>query len=322
MTSVDVLQAHFKNEREKFLNMMDSIIILDIGTITSVSAEGRAEVVSSTFIGNQPVKYSDAEVIYPGNQYGCHAAACPGMACLIFLPKSCMPKVSDLKLRVGATSYNRDGVKVMPIGNGANNKVKTYFSANGDYTVASQLYNIMMTGTDVTIQRNDDTTSITMDGEGQLYVKSGQYSVKVEKAGVVKEWASQDNSVTWTDTMATDGSRTLVQKDSGDNVLSSVTIGADGTLTIHSASDIAVSTDGDAAIDANQINLNGDGKSLVTYAALDDALSTFLQNLTTALQAATYVNAGGIPTTLVWASPIPTSIDISGAEASSVKTDG
>lgn len=321
MDSTEVLQAHFKNDRERFLNMLDSIIILDIGTIDSISAEGRASVTSSTFIGNAPIKYADAEVIYPGNANGCHAAACPGMTCLIFLPKSCMPKVSDRKLRIGATSYNRDGVKVMPIGNGTNNNVKTFFSANGDYSISGRSFNIMITSTDVTLQRSDNTTSISMDGTGQLYVKSGQYSAKVEETGVIQEWASQDNSVIWADTLNTDGSRTLVQKDSGDNVLSSVTISATGEISISNAKDISIESAENINVDADQINMNGDAKSLVTYAALNTALSNFASSLSQALLTATYVPVSGTPTVLAWpgGNP-PSSIDISDAEASTLKT--
>lgn len=352
MNSVDTLQAHFKNEREKFLNILDSIIILDIGTIKYVSPEGRATAVSSSFIDNKPITYDDAEVIYPGNNYGCHQAACPGMACLIFLPKSCMPNVSDLKLRVGATSYNRDGVKVMPIGNGSNNNVSTIFSEGGNFSIIGQEYSIVYGTDSVTFQREDGTTALTIDGTGQMYLSrntnTGTLNINIEDTGVTKTWLSQNQDVLWTDTLNPDGSRSFVQKNpnSDNDPLFSMTIGADGVLSINTAANISVNTTGDAsvsadgdasitaggdasitadgnvAIDASTIKLNGDSKSLVTYAALNSALSTFLQGLTAALTGATYVPPSGTPAPLTWVVPIPTSIDISGAEASSVKTDG
>lgn len=345
MNSVDTLQAHFKNEREKFLNILDSIIILDIGTIEYVSPEGRATAVSSSFIDSKPITYDDAEVIYPGNNYGCHQAACPGMACLIFLPKSCMPNVSDLKLRVGATSYNRDGVKVMPIGNGSNNKVSTVFSEGGNYSIIGQEYSVVYGTDSITFQREDGTTALTIDGTGQMYLSrntnTGTLNVNIEDTGITKTWLSQNKNVLWTDILNPDGSRSFVQRNpnNDDDPLFSMTIGADGVLSINTAANISVNTKGDASvsaegniglstsdgnvtIDASTIKLNGDSKSLVTYAALNNALSTFLQNLTLALQGATYVPPSGTPAPLTWVVPIPTSIDISGAEASSVKTDG
>ena len=331
MNSVDTLQAHFKNEREKFLNILDSIIILDIGTIEYVSPEGRATAVSSSFIDSKPITYADAEVIYPGNNYGCHQAACPGMACLIFLPKSCMPNVSDLKLRVGATSYNRDGVKVMPIGNGSNNNVSTVFSEGGNLSILGQEYSIVYGADSVTFQREDGATALTIDGTGQIYVSrqtnTGTLNINIEDTGVTKTWLSQNKDVLWTDTLNPDGSRSFVQKNPNDSEadpLFSMTIGADGTLTVNTASNINVSTTGDASVsadgnvsvDANQINLNGDSKSLVTYGELDNALSTFLQQLTTSLST-TPIAGNGSPQT--W-TDFPTSIDISSAEASTLKT--
>lgn len=331
MNSVDTLQAHFKNEREKFLNILDSIIILDIGTIEYVSPEGRATAVSSSFIDSKPITYADAEVIYPGNNYGCHQAACPGMACLIFLPKSCMPNVSDLKLRVGATSYNRDGVKVMPIGNGSNNNVSTVFSEGGNLSILGQEYSIVYGADSVTFQREDGATALTIDGTGQIYVSrqtnTGTLNINIEDTGVTKTWLSQNKDVLWTDTLNPDGSCSFVQKNPNDSEadpLFSMTIGADGTLTVNTASNINVSTTGDASVsadgnvsvDANQINLNGDSKSLVTYGELDNALSTFLQQLTTSLST-TPIAGNGSPQT--W-TDFPTSIDISSAEASTLKT--
>lgn len=325
MNSVDTLQAHFKNEREKFLNILDSVIILDIGTIEYVSPEGRATAVSSSFIDNKPITYADAEVIYPGNNYGCHQAACPGMACLIFLPKSCMPNVSNLKLRVGATSYNRDGVKVMPIGNGSNNNVSTVFSEGGNLSIIGQEYSIVYGADSVTFQREDGATALTIDGTGQMYLSrntnTGTLNINIEDTGVTKTWLSQNRDVLWTDTLNPDGSRSFVQKNpnNDEGPLFSMTIGADGVLSINTTANINVNTTGDA----NQINLNGDRKSLVTYGELNTALSNFASSLSQALLAATYIPVSGTPTVLAWPGGTPpASIDISDAEASSVKTNG
>ena len=106
MNSTDALQASLKNARETFLNMLDSIVILDIGVIKEIKENGRAYVTSSTFIKGHPVVYEDAEIIYPGNVNGCYATSCAGSACLIFIPKSCMPDSANLKLYIGSTSYN------------------------------------------------------------------------------------------------------------------------------------------------------------------------------------------------------------------------
>lgn len=217
MNSDDTLQAFLKNQRELFLNNLSSVGILDIGVIDSVNVEGRAHVTSSTFTNNRPIVYDDVEVIYPGNANGCFVTQCTGMACLIFIPKSCMPNVTDLKLRVGATSYNRDGIKVMPIGNGSNNKVRALFDAGGLYNVIGQEYTISYTEDAVSFQREDGTTSFTIDGTGQIYVcrqtDQGTLLINVEDTAVTQKWLSKDKDVLWTDTYNPDGSRSFVQSD-------------------------------------------------------------------------------------------------------------
>ena len=339
MTSADTLQAHFKNEREVFLNILESIIILDIGTINYIDEKGRANVTSSTFVDSKPITYADAEIIYPGNANGCYMTACPGMTCLIFLPKSCMPNISDKRLRIGTTSYNRDGVKVMPIGNGSNNNVDTLFSGEGNFSIIGQEYNILFTEDCITLQREDDSTTISVDGTGQVYLtrhsNTGTYSVNIEDIGVTKTWLSQNRNVLWTDTLNPDGSRSFVQKNPNDSEadpLCSITIAADGTLTVGTAANISVSTtgnasvdaDGDASVTADKIKLNGDSKKFVTYDELDNAL----QSLWTKIKGHTHtVSTTGTATaqtgTAAASSELSTaSLDISGSATSTIVTGG
>lgn len=329
MNSSEVLQASFKNARETFLNMMDSLIILDIGVIDSVDLNGRAHVTSSTFIDNRPIIYSDAEVIFPGNSNGCFVTKCTGMACLIFLPKSCMPNVSDLKLRVGSTSYNRDGVKVMPIGNGSNNTVRSLFGEDGDYNVIGQTYRIQYLAGSVSFQRDDGSTALTIDQTGQMYITrqtdTGTLNINIEDTGIVTTWLSQNKDVLWTDTLNPDGSRSFVQVNPNDtdNPLFSMSIGTDGTVTINTAANINVTTagdasvnaDGDVSIDAENIKLNGDDRHLVAYEDLKDAMDKLYTALTTT------AIAGNGSTQPAWSGLDPiTKIDISKAKVDNVIT--
>ena len=249
MTSNDALQAHFKNERELFLNILNSVIILDIGVINSITPEGRANVTSSTFVGNKPIKYADAEIIYPGNTNGCYVSRCSGMACLIFIPKSCMPNIDDLKIRIGATSYNRDGVKVMPIGNGFDNKVQCFFSSSGEYSIIGQTYNLQFDESSASFQRKDGKTSITVDGTGQIYLSrqtnTGTYNINIEDTGVTKTWLSQNKDVLWTDTYNPDGSRSFIQTNPNDedaDPLFSMTIANDGVVSFNVTSGVSLIT--------------------------------------------------------------------------------
>lgn len=304
MNSTDTLQAALKNEREKFLNILDSVVILDIGVIDTIDENGRAHITSSTFIKGYPIVYEDAEIIYPGNMNGSYATNCTHAACLIFIPKSCMPNTSNLKLYIGSTSYNRSGVKAMPIGNGANNTVQTVFSNGGEYNIVGQTYSVQFTGSDVTFQRNDGRTSLTVDCEGQVYLSyrtnNGTYLVNIENGHITSSWLSKNKDRKWEDAFNDDGSRslTLVNPSDADNPLCSITIDKDGKVNIDGAS----------------INLNGDDKSFVTY----DELKTAMDKLWTALT--TTPIAGNGATQPAWTGI--TGIDISASKTSTVKTGG
>lgn len=317
MISDRILQASFRNERDQFAQTLQSFVLIDIGTITSVSKEGRAEVQTNIFVGDQQVVYQNAEVIYPGNQGGGYTSAVAGTSCLIFMPRSCMPDITSQLVQFGSAVYDKAGVKVMPIANGSTNAVKTMFSTLGAFSIYSPAYSLTFTEDTVTLQRTDGNVSITMDQEGSLYVEylnslGNELQYIIDKTGIHKQWVSQDKAVIWSDTLNADGSRSFVQSDGTNeeaDPLCSITIGTNGEVTINTAQNVSVN--------ANQVNLNGDSKSLVTYGELNTALSTFLQQLTVSLST-TPITGNGSPQS-TW-TDFPTSIDISGAEASTLKT--
>lgn len=281
MNSTDTLQGTFKNDREQFLDKLSSFVILDIGTVTSVDMEGKARIISSTFINDKPVIYEDAEVIYPGNANGTYATDCTGMACLIFAPRSCMPNVSDLKLHIGATSYTKDGVKAFPIGNGVANKVKTLFSADGCFNLFGQVYSISFTEDSITYSMNNGTTSITIDETGQVYltyqVNEGTYSKSIEKTGVTTTWLSQDKDVLWTDTYNPDGSRSFVQSDPDDeegDPLFSITIDNTGAATIGMKKGLTLETKDSLSLKAKSVAIESTGGKVEVKSSDDTTITS------------------------------------------------
>ena len=77
---------------------------------------------------------------------------------------------------------------------------------------------------------------------------------------------------------------------------------------------------GDMAVDTQgKIKLNGDSKQLVTWAELNNALSTFLTQLTIAMTTTPIAGNGALQP--AWTN-MPTSIDISAAKTTKVVTGG
>lgn len=332
MDSTKVLGDALKNEREMFLTKLQSFVILDIGTIVEVK-NGRARVNSSSFIGGQQTIYEDAEVIFPGNEGGAYDVECAGTPCLIFIPMSCMPSITNRNVRLRTVSYSGAGVKVMPIGNAVNSIVKAHMGTGGVFSILSKNYSLAFAEDTINLERGDTAASVSMDEAGGLHViKQGQASthyIDMVDGSTVSTFQSTNKDVQWVDTINADGSRTFVQNNPQDeeaDPLFSLTIDKTGKVQINTAADISVVTkgkadvtaDGDVTVGANQINLNGDATSLVTYTELNNALTAATTGLLDQLNRHTHSNGNeGSPT----GAPIaPLTLDISTAEAKTVKT--
>lgn len=82
---------------------------------------------------------------------------------------------------------------------------------------------------------------------------------------------------------------------------------------------IKVNKDGDMDVEAKSINLNGKNNSLTMFAPLSTALTQFINSLVLALTTTPIIGNGSPQAT--W-SGLPTTIDISAAEADTLKTGG
>lgn len=314
MNSEQTLQASLKNERAIFIDTLRSLTLIDIGTIVSIK-DGRALVHGSSFTGGKQLIYQDAEVIFPGNGAGAYTVDCAGTPCLIFIPCSCMPNIKDRKIRFTASAYSSAGVKVMPIGNGTDNPVTVKFGEDGTYSITSEKYNVIFRADYISISRPDGASSIEIDQEGNIHTaRNGQDSIYYQDLEDDKVSATfQQNNVQW-DVVVQNGQLLLTQKDSNDQEIFSLTVSEEGAVTINTATDIAVSTDGDMALSAENITLNGDDKRLVTYAELKAAMD----KLWTAMTTTPIVGNGSTQPT--WTGI--TSIDISASETQTIKTGG
>lgn len=241
MNSISMLQGQLKNDKQLFQETLSSFALIDIGTIVSVS-NGRALVHGSSFQGGKQVEYQDAEIIYPGNQVGAFMTDCAGTTCLIFLPCSCMPSTLNQKVRLSAPSYSRDGVKVLPIGNGVNAPVKVNIDALGSFSISTGKYSVMFKEDSIQMEREDNKAAVSLDSLGGLHViKQGDNStlyVDADDGQTRTVWMSKDKDVQWVDTLNTDGSRSSVQRDPRDeesDPLFSLTITKEGEVAFNTA---------------------------------------------------------------------------------------
>ena len=82
---------------------------------------------------------------------------------------------------------------------------------------------------------------------------------------------------------------------------------------------LTIESEAETIINAKTIELNGNSKQFVTWSELNTALSTFVQNLNISLQTGATPSGGGKVT---FATPPPSSIDISSAKSQKVVLGG
>lgn len=313
MTSDDMLKNLFKNNREMFLETLGSYILVDIGTIESVDKNGRARVLTNQYVANQRVIYQDVEVIYPGNPCGAYMAECSGSACLILFPYMCMPNTDTRKLRPSTVPYNKDGIKVMPIGNGSKSVVRHFINSAGEYSLSTAKYDIFFDKDTISLTQGD-ALSISKDAKGSLYLRhkddqTGAFLFSLDKEGISRTYSSLNGDVIWEDVIKTDGTRTFTQKDGNDKVLSKISISTDGAVTIESVKAVTVKSKEDLVVNTDgDIKMNGSTKHLVKYEDLNTALTKLYVAMTT-----TPIMGNGAPQ--------PTWIGITGIDISAAKAD-
>ena len=268
MNSISILQDTLKNEMELFRTRLGSIAIVDIGTIESVDDKGRAFVHGSSFIGGEQVKYQEAEIVFPGNNSGVYGVDCVGAVCLIFIPCSCMPDIRSTDVRLTAMSFDKAGVKVMPIGNGVDSTVKMTRTDDGEICIDTPQYDIMITQDSVSIVTDDGSASVALSSQSIDVLKqsdNGTYYRTLGDGQVTTTWLSKNKDVQWTDTLNSDGSRSFVQRDPRDDQadpLFSITIGSDGTASLSLAKGLALETKDALTLKGKSVNIEStDGKT-------------------------------------------------------------
>lgn len=286
MTATEMLQDTLKNDMELFRAKVGNIGIVDIGTIVSIE-KGRAVAHGSSFIGGQQAIYENAEVIFPGNEGGCFSCECVGTACLIFIPRSCIPSIDNKYVRFEAKPYDKAGIKVMPIGNDSVTDLSVGRNANGVFNIMSVIYSMEWGKDTVALDRADGKASASMDANGGLHVSkqgdNGTYYKDIEDGSVTEKWTSKDKDVQWTDTLNSDGSRSFVQRDPRDDQsdpLFSISIAADGTATITSSKAFSYETKDALTLKGKSVTIEATDGSLTTKAKNAVAISSTNDNIT------------------------------------------
>lgn len=308
----------------EFKEKMSNLIIVDVGRIIGLS-EGRATIESISGRNKVRVLYSNVEVLYIGSGSCQITSNAANALCLLFVPRSSTAYLSDIN-NTGYSAYNILGMKALPVVLFNKDGSTLYFDDLGGVSYNSArdcTASLTRGGATISLEHKDEKglisilgASVSLDEPFLYSFLSSNISInkEIKKDGTISIEQTQNNEVVNTINADCSGNVTI-QHGKDENKKISVS-GEDGTINIQwgENTNIQVDVDDNININAPQINLNGNTKSLVTHSELQTALNTFTTKLNTYLSSGT---AGEKPVVFIGACP---DIDISTAEATTVKT--
>lgn len=162
MISEEVLQYQAKMPQFSERERTALSVIVDIGTVTEVSADGN-NVSIETFrtLEGMPVTYNNVEVLYPA---GVHMALGNALV-LVVVPCACVPDTQDGVQAEGAYPYDGRGMKAIPIANNSIASTELLISNNKDsFELSNDAYSFNFLKNAISlITNNEIKVEVTQD---------------------------------------------------------------------------------------------------------------------------------------------------------------
>lgn len=266
-------------DREIFTSLVNSHTAVDIGFVESLAADGKATIALAQFVSGKQVKLVGAEIIYPGNASGAYKCCTPGTTCLVFLPRSCVPQVTEQGILYTASSNSSVGAKAMPISTGMNAPVDLSINDAGELNVQTDFYRMNLTQDCVTMDHGDKLW-ISKNGDGSITgiyegAEKDEHVININDESITYRHINNDASVVDTTTINPDGSKTLVQakpqNDKDPIPRLALTLNADSSCSL-----IQSDASGDEAKPLLTLTLNADSSYSLSQTDKDgNVLSSF-----------------------------------------------
>lgn len=243
---------------EEFTDMLDLLVLVDIGQIVSVNAAGRAKVISSKILAGSPVTYDDVEILSLGNNQGGFIVDGTGCACLLLFPRTCMSSVNSQRIDGTSLRYSKNGLKAFPITSNTTSVVTAGFTSTGTFCIsAKDGYTMSFTKDQVAFTKKGLTLGITENNNINIYRRnpnSGMFQLSFGDTGISTSFVNKDNTSKYTFDISDSGDITIDHVQPGSsNPINKIVLGADGSVTITSEGPLTVVSKG--TVDINNGNL-------------------------------------------------------------------
>ena len=276
---VEFYKSLFYSPSETIIDTLDMLMMIDIGIILDIDANGRARVQTTKVSNGVPFILNDIEVLGLGNRNGAFTVDGGGCTCLLFAPRTNIPDVRNMEIDITTMAFSNTGIKALPVSNGRGLYVNAYFNAEGTFLISTDNYQLSFAESKVSYTASGMCINVTPDNKIYLYRRnpqSGIFEMTLDDTGFVTEFTNVDGDSKYTLSLLEDGTTTIHHVQPGasgseDKELNTLSIGKDGTLSV-SVTDkltitvgadgvISLSTEGDISISSTKgkLSLSADG---------------------------------------------------------------
>lgn len=260
-TDIEYYKSLFQSPVDAVIDVLEMLILVDIGIIQNIDANGRASVLTTKISNGVPFVLTDIEVIGIGNQHGAFTVDGGGCTCLLFAPRTNIPDLKSTDIDITTPAFSNVGVKALPISNGRDLTVNACFNAEGTLTISTDKYQLCFA--EDSVRYTSKGLCIKIDENNTLYLyrrntDSGTFSLTLDDEGVVTEFTNKDNTSKYTFTLSDDGLLEISHIKPGteeDTELNRIAIDKDGALSLSVADKFTISIDKDGIL---QFETEGD----------------------------------------------------------------
>lgn len=271
----EVLFAHSsiselpKTTNDTIKETISQLALIDIGTITQIYGSGRIDVQTCTLSGGAPIVYHQVEVIGIGSPLS-GVVANTGGACLLFVPRRCIPNIYNMEIDMTKRDFAKEGVKALPITTAQNLITRLVFSSDGSCSFQSDDYVLQFEKSNISYNYKDE---LLLNFKGNTIGvfrhtdTSGTYTLDINEDGIKQVFTNTVETSRFIQEYKDDGDLVITHVQPGsqeDTVLNTVTVGAEGTLTITVKDKVTLQIGVDGAI-----SLSTDGNVSITTPSFD-----------------------------------------------------
>lgn len=182
-----IVSGVLDSESTVISRVIGSHVIVDIGTIQSVSKEGFATVTTGRTAYGEVITYSNVELMYIGNKLGSLQVAPAGSTCLLFCPKTVMPSSENGAVTYTAQHYSVSGMKAIPLTHGGSSKCHIGITPSGSITLAGGSFSTEISTEGLNVYSADGTTQVRVSTDGGVTMSYGN--------GLIQKFIGADGSI-------------------------------------------------------------------------------------------------------------------------------